>query len=591
MTRWIQWAAAAAVVSAALGAAGCKRDAGEHDKAEKAEKAEEAPATPSAAGAQSGASAPARPSAGPARFEEASQSAEARDHFGRGMVALHSFWYDEAIAQFEAAIAADPSFAMAHWGAVMSRSKLLWGDDDLAGGRAALARMPPEDGLPPREKAWIGAVRILFGEGNVRSSRIAFAGAMEKVHAAFPDDESTTFLAVALLATTRPEDPAGAAVRERAAALAKEVYDRDPKHPGAAHYLIHAYDTPENARLALPMAQTFATTAPEAFHARHMPAHIFARLGMWKDAVASCQSAWDASVAWAARTGRTADHHDFHSLTWLIEIGFERGRRKDADAAMKLFADEVKGGVGWSNRIAYAKQVNSYAARTGEWKRVDALLAPLKGPVKDELSGGSGAGTCAEHAPAPGQPPFALFEQRAILNTRMRAAAMRRDVAATRRLAAERTKVDEQLAPFYQATQGPAYAAKAAQDRAVSDAAMMARATADDAALIEPLGKLVVGSRAEYAAEGTAGGNLPLEELADALLRLKRTGEALSAYREVLTQHPGRARSLLGAARAARETGDQAGSRGFYQRLVAVWADADPSTPGLSEARKAIQGS
>lgn len=588
MTRWIQRAAVAAIVSASLGAGGCKRDAGERraapEKSGQTAAAAKEPATPARSGA------PAPRSARPARFEEASQSAEARDHFQRGMIALHSFWYDEAITQFDAAVAADPGFAMAHWGAVMSRSKLLWGDDDLAGGRAALARMPPAGGLPPREQAWIGALGVLFAKGTVRQSRTAFAAAMEKLHAAFPDDESTTFLAVALLATTRPEDPAGAAVRERAAKLAKEVYDRDPKHPGAAHYLIHAYDTPENAHLALPMARTFASTAPEAFHARHMPAHIFARLGMWKDAVTSCQSAWDASVAWAARTKRSADHHDFHSLTWLIEIGFERGRREDADAAMKLFADQVKGGVGWINRVAYAKQVNSYAARTGEWKRVDALLAPLKGPVKDELSGGSGAGTCAAHAPQPGQPPFALLEQRAVLNTRMRAAAMRRDVAATRRLAAERTQVDDKLAPFYQATQGPAYAARAAQDRAVSDAAMMARATGDDAALIDPLGVLVQGSRAEYAAEGTAGGNLPLEELADALLRLERTGEAMAAYKEVLRQHPGRGRSLLGAARAALQAGDQAGSRGFYEKLLAVWSEAEPSTPGLAEARKAVKG-
>src|SRR5512140_28797 len=119
---------------------------------------------------------------------------EARAHFTRGLLALHSFWYDEATRQFQAAIDADPSLRMAYWGAAMSHCKLLWGDDDLTAARKILSRMPNPDGLPPREQAWVEATLDLLGAGDVHTSRQKFAAAMEQVHAQFPDDESTTFL-------------------------------------------------------------------------------------------------------------------------------------------------------------------------------------------------------------------------------------------------------------------------------------------------------------------------------------------------------------------------------------------------------------
>src|SRR5262249_10130544 len=155
---------------------------------------------------------------------------------------------------------------------------------------------------------------------------------------------------------------------------------------GAAHYLIHAYDTPELAKLALPMAREYARIAPAAFHARHMPAHIFSRLGMWPDAITSCQAAWDASVAAARREKLSADHYDFHSLNWLVEMPVELGHRKAADAALAVFAASVREGVGHQARSAYAGEVASYMMRTGDWSRVDELLTPLTTPALEEPS-------------------------------------------------------------------------------------------------------------------------------------------------------------------------------------------------------------
>jgi tetratricopeptide (TPR) repeat protein len=528
---------------------------------------------------------------GALHFEIAGGTPEARQHFTQGLLALHSFWYDEATQQFTAAIEADRTFSMAYWGLAMSHAKLLWGDDDLDAGRDALTRMPSPNLLPLHDQAWVVAALSLFRRAtlDVRASRKEFLATMEQVHAKFPDDESALFLALALLSTVAPNDPTQDQVRKRAAGLAMEVFQRNPKHPGAAHYLIHAYDTPELAQLALPAAQQYATIAPAAFHALHMPAHIFVRLGMWKEAVASCQAAWDASVAWVRRDKVSPDHEDFHSLSWLVELNFERGRRKDAERALSMYADAVRGGLTHDKRAAYANQVASFLGRTGEWARVDELLMPLKEPPAGAGTGGpAGSSMACGHAPAPHGPPSELFEKRAVLGTIAQAAAMRRDQALLTRTLDQRDAVDAELHPFLVATQSKEFVESADKLRGFVRAALIARARGDDRALVAALRPLAVDQDQEFTGEGTAGGLLHHEAIAEALLRLGQARQALDEYRVVLANHAGRARSLLGAARAAAKAGDAATSRDFYRKLLATWSEADEGTEGLAEAQQAV---
>jgi hypothetical protein len=567
------------------------------------------PAAPSAgSGSGSGSDAPTRAVAqvadgydkdalGALRFEVAGGTPQARQHFFQGLLALHSFWYDEATKQFEAAIAADKTFSMAYWGLAMSKAKLLWGDDDLEAGRDALTRMPDPQKLPPREQAWVMAALSLFRRAtlDVRASRLEFLQTMEALHKQFPDDESAVFLSIALLSTLQPGAPDEVELRKRAAALAQGVFEHNPKHPGAAHYLIHAYDTPELAPLALHAAEVYATIAPAAFHARHMPAHIFSRIGRWKDAQTSCKAAWDASVAWVARDKLTPDHQDFHSLAWLIEIPFERGRRKDADVWMTKYADLVRAGLPHAKRAAYANQVASYLGRTGEWQRADEWLAALDAPATDAgtATTGSGGAACHVSASAPPAPanaaPTALFEKRAVLAVRARAAAAAKDVAATTKFLGERDKVDAELRPFIVATQTKEFVASSDALRPQVRAALLARAKGNDRALLAALRPLASDQAAEFTGEGTAGGILHAEEIADTLLRLGDAKAALAAYKDVLANHAGRARSLLGAARAAAKAGDAPASRDFYSKLLVIWTDAEKDTDGLDEARAAVR--
>lgn len=552
--------------------------------------------TGSGAGSSARAPAPAGYDAdalGSLHFDVSGGTPAARAAFDRGLLALHSFWYDEATKQFSSAIMIDRSFAMAYWGLAMSQAKLLWGEDDIGAGKEALQHMPSPQTLPPHDQAWVVAATTLFRRSSpdVRAARRGFLAIMEKLHAKFPSDESATFLALALLSTLQPGDPNEDQLRKRAAELATEVYKRNPKHPGASHYLLHAYDTPQLASLGLPAAKLYATIAPAAFHALHMPSHIFVRLGMWKDAVASNQQAWDASVAWVARDKLSIDHQDFHSLSWLIELDFERGRYKDAERDLGRYAAAIRAGVARDKRAAYANQVASFVARTNGWARIDELLAPLQAAAVEPPSGPTAPTppptTCGSRAPVAGS-PGELFEQRAVLAARAQAAALQRDPVKVGKLLDQRDAVDAALRPFLAASQPKELIEAVDRLRGFVRKSLIARATGNDRALIEALKPLAIDQKDEFIGEGVAGGVLHDEAIADAMLRLGQAKPALEAYRGVLAQHAGRARSLLGAARAASKAGDDAAARDYYQQLATIWSEADDGIEGLAEAKQAL---
>ena len=512
--------------------------------------------------------APADPSLGALTFALTEGNAEARAHFTRGLLALHSFWYDEATRQFEAAIVADPAMRMAYWGAMMSHLEILWGDDDLAAAKQAIRRMPNPDGLPPREQAWVEASLELITDADIRTTRKKFADAMEQVNQQFPDDEAATFLAIGLLASN-PDDTA---TRLRAADLALAVYKHNPKHPGAAHYAIHALDTPDLAARALPIAKAYAQIAPAAFHAQHMPAHIFSRLGMWTPALASCRAAWDVSK-----------HTDFHSLNWIVEMSFEVGQRKQADAALASYADAVHAGLDHTMRGQYAIQVASYMMRTGEWSRVEELLKPLTSPATE---GGMASMASMGMAGALTGSPAVLLEQFSTIDARAWAAAMQHDLAATKLRLAELDHVNDELHPVLAMTQPPAAVAAIEAVNADHRAALLAYAASDDRALV----KILSGKPdPKDSGESQLGAFIGHEELADAWMRLHQPKQAAAEYKLVLASHPNRAHSLLGAARAAAQSGDPQAARARYSDLLVLWANADANTDGLVEAQQATK--
>ena len=302
-------------------------------------------------------------------------SAEARAHFLRGVAALHSFWFEEALEAFRDSTRVAPDFVMGYWGEAMAHNHPLWAEQDTEAARRALEKIKDTSKLTERERGYVEAVRALYGEGDKPARDAAYAAAMEKLHRAYPDDlEAASLYALSLLGTVRPGDR-GFSRQMKAGAVALDVYQKNPNHPGAAHYVIHAFDDPEHAVLALPAARRYAEIAPEAHHARHMPSHIFIQLGMWAEASRSNESSWAASESWVRRKQLSNDLRDYHSLQWLVYAYLQQGRYAKAEEALQTFRRAIAAGEGQRARRAYPLSAAMFVVETGRWDAADALLS------------------------------------------------------------------------------------------------------------------------------------------------------------------------------------------------------------------------
>ena len=272
---------------------------------------------------------------------------DALDAFERGVELLHSFEYDDARDAFRHAQRLAPSAAMPVWGEAMTHNHPVWQRQDADAGRDALARIPAADAASPLAASYLGAVGTLFADGDGKEARDdAYLAAMREHAARFPDDrDGRAFYALALLGSAhegRDYD-----VYEQAARIAQSVLDQDPEHPGALHYLIHAYDDPDHAALALPAARAYSEIASAASHALHMPTHIYFALGLWEEASALNQRSYDAAVAASARRGEPLNNHGWHALWWLnySELQLQRDDRAVAllDTARVRYALDPSG--------------------------------------------------------------------------------------------------------------------------------------------------------------------------------------------------------------------------------------------------------
>jgi len=205
-----------------------------------------------------------------------SGSGQSQEHFLRGVAALHFFWYPVALEEFRAASQADPDFMMGYWGEAMAHDHPIWGDpQETEAARRVIAKIRITPELTQRERVYINAVKLLYGEGDRQARDQAYAEAMGKMYREYPDDlEAAAFYALALLGSIRPQDPAALQRRMRAGAIAMEIYRKEPNHPGAPHYILHAFDDPNHAILALPAAKRYAEIAPDAPHAPARAAEI-----------------------------------------------------------------------------------------------------------------------------------------------------------------------------------------------------------------------------------------------------------------------------------------------------------------------------
>jgi hypothetical protein len=296
-----------------------------------------------------------------------SGSAAAQPHFVRGVLFMHSFEYDSAAREVREAQRIDPAFAMAYWGEAMTFTHAIWNEQDLAAARAVLDRLAPTREAraarapTARERAWLAAAEVLYGEGPKARRDTLYARAMEQLVADHPDDEARTFFALAVLGLSQGVRDVPAYMR--AGAVALDVLKRNPDHPGAAHYAIHAFDDPTHAPLGLGAARAYSTIAPGAAHAQHMTTHIFLALGMWPEVISQ-----NVVAAGPHRDRWTAGHY-----TYWLHYGLLQAGRID-EAAELLNALRRQQGDGNVRQRAVLSTARAQQVVTGE-RWTDPALA------------------------------------------------------------------------------------------------------------------------------------------------------------------------------------------------------------------------
>lgn len=503
--------------------------------------------------------------------------------FQRGVALLHNFHFDEAREAFRQARAADPGFALAYWMEALTHNQLVWALEDTAAARTSLRTLAPTPqarlarARTARERGFGEAVEALYADGAPRERARAFAGAMRRHADALPTDlEASAFAAAALLThavTAGP--PEGPRLHEEAARYAQRVLDTSPRHPGAAHYVVHAWDAPGTAARALAAARAYAAIAPDSEHALHMPSHIFVQLGLWDDAAASDERAWAASHRNSAGAAKNdVVNLGWHSLLWLNYAYLQQGRARASAALLDtarhyLAAVEIDADRDPDQRFVTSEMAFAHAYETGDWSAWPADSTALSARV-------------------PSRTPPALSRRAWLMQIGAAyragaAAAFRGDTAMAARVAAELRAYAEPIPPRFPvhpwlrlaATQIDGLVARRAgePERAV---ALLTEAAALDTVFGSPVGPWTT---------------IPAREMAGrALLEAGRPGEALPMFENSLALQPNRPKSLLGLARARRAAGDTAGAADAYRGLVDVWKNVDPDFPGLAEARAWASG-
>ena len=518
-----------------------------------------------------------------------SGSKAAQAHFLRGVAALHSFWYEEALEAFREATKADPDFVMGYWGEAMAHNHPLWNEQDAEAARKVIAHIPNTGKLPARESAYVNAVKALYGQGDKHARDIAYSDAMEKVYKEYPDDlEAASFYALSLLGAVRPADK-GYRLQMQAGAIALDVYRKNPNHPGAAHYIIHAFDDPEHAVLALPAARRYARIAPDAHHARHMPSHIFIQLGMWPEAASANESAWAASAAWVKRKNYSIERRDYHSLSWLEYVYLQQGRLREAEAQFAVMRQSIA--ESGAPIRGYPYMAAAFIAETERWDLIEKFFGePTAKSAPPPAQKEAGADSChaaakptsedAARPPVGAQAPRHDFRQLYGNYVRGLAAAVAKKAAEAEKYAAEvrgQRKAFEASGGYFSPEMVEIMAlqvsalASANMDKFDEAVELLRRATGLEEALRLP--------------SGPPDMIKPSHELfGEVLLRAGRPAEAAAQFKTAIQRQPNRPRSLLGLARAAR-SGDAKLAARAYADYLQTQERADERAAELAEAR------
>jgi tetratricopeptide (TPR) repeat protein len=472
----------------------------------------------------------------------------AQPAFIEGVLYLHNFEYEQSAKAFRRAQRADPSFAMAYWGETMTHHKSIWEKQEQSEGQAVLQRLgaTPEERAAmaptPREKAYLGAVEVLFGtveesEGRTRIEReILYREEMRRIHEEYPEDhEATSFYALSILGagkTTR-----NFATYMRAAAVAMKVWDVNRMHPGAAHYIIHSFDDPVHAPLGLPMALAYSKIAPAAAHAQHMTSHIFLGLGMWDDVVTANETAYEIEIKNTDEWSREASHY----VHWLHYGYLQQGHNQEAEALLEVAWKRLNKDTPARERGYYGTLYTRHLVESGDWGSAAKWVAP------------EGVGI-----PSPNYYFGRAFA--AIKNGDLDAARESARLVQAGGAGNNEVIMKEDVADILRLELEAMFALAAGDQTKAVD--LLREAAAREDALPPTFGPPAVVKPAA-------------ELLGDTLLELGRSREAVASYASQLLRTPRRAATLLGIVRSARASNDTVISNKTLRELTEVWHSAD----------------
>jgi hypothetical protein len=474
-----------------------------------------------------------------------------------GVAMLHSFWYRATEETFRKVLAQDPTCTIAHWGiaAILMQNPLAGTGANAK--QAGLAQAAIDEGrrVAPkteRERDYIEAIATYYQDFSTRSERSrqeSRAKAFEELAARYPgDDEAKIFSALYIAGTQSQADQTFAAYL-RAAAILEPLFVKYPDHPGVAHYLIHSYDAPPIAKQGLPAARRYATIAPDAPHALHMPSHIFTRVGAWEDSIAT--NARSAAVAKKAGDGLEAYHASDYSVYAYLQLARDGDAKREMEEALKVIDNNPTAIAGAYSKAAMPAR---YAIERGAWREAMQLQ-----PEGNKF----------------------LFTDAITYFARALGAVRSGETASAEKDAAELARLHKALQDAksnYWATEVEIQRLAVAgwialAQRKPDDALKFMRAAAD---LEDKNDKHIV----------TPGRIVPARELlGEMLLELNQPALALKEFEASQTREPNRFRGYYGVARAAEAAGDRRKAADHYGKLMELATKGDASRPELARAR------
>jgi tetratricopeptide (TPR) repeat protein len=491
-------------------------------------------------------------------------SQPAQRDFDHAMALLHHMTYPQAREAFLKLTQADPKCAMAHWGFAMTLFQPLWPTrPDGAALARGLAAVRSAENLPAteRERLFVASAAAFFDgpESLGYWDRIRrWEAATQKLHAAFPrDPEATVFRALAHLAVA-PADRISRENADRAAAWLLAVFRRNPDHPGAMHYLVHANDVPGRERELLEIVRKYESIAPRNPHALHMPTHIYTRLGDWDAVIRGNLLAAEAALEHPAGERGELVWDEFpHAIEYLVYAHLQRGADEAAAAELRRLRETPRLEPTFKTAFHLASTQARYALERRQWREAMALVPRAPASLDwdrfmwPEAVTWFARGVGAAHE---GEPDVA-----------------RESVARLGELEVRAEKTGEQLFTRNIRVLRLVTSSWLAQARKDSDDAL--RLMQDAAEIEESTPKHAV----------TPAPTLPAwEQLGDLLLEQRQPVDALRAYERSLQLYPQRFNSLIGAARAARAAGDEARAGDFERQLKAL------AVPGAKRALTAV---